>query len=144
MYILDTDHMSLLERGGPESEQIRSCLRLIPQDDVATTIVSYEEQTRGWLGRIAQFSDPERQVVLYAKLKQQLQNYCRVAVLDFDERSAQKLVTLQKAKLRIGTMDLKIAAITLANGATLVTRNLSDFGKVPELVLEDWSWERES
>ena len=36
-------------------------------------------------------------------------------------------------------MDLKIAAIVLANDATLLTRNLGDFRKVPDLKAEDWT-----
>jgi tRNA(fMet)-specific endonuclease VapC len=99
MYVLDTDHMSLLERGGPESENLRDRLRNIPPDDVATTIISYEEQARGWLARIAQFTDPEKQVALYDQLKRQLRNYCRVAVIDFDSRSAAELILLQKEKV---------------------------------------------
>ena len=39
----------------------------------------------------------------------------------------------------IGTIDLKIAAIVLANDATLLRRNLSDFRKVPGLKVEDWT-----
>ena len=42
-------------------------------------------------------------------------------------------------RVRIGTMDLKIAAIVLAHDATLLSRNLSDFRKVPGLKVEDWT-----
>jgi tRNA(fMet)-specific endonuclease VapC len=38
-------------------------------------------------------------------------------------------------------MDLKIASITLAFGATLVTRNWSDFIRIPGLKIEDWTKE---
>ena len=41
--------------------------------------------------------------------------------------------------IRIGAMDLKIASIALANNATLLSRNLKDFGKVPDLKVEDWA-----
>ena len=36
-------------------------------------------------------------------------------------------------------MDLKIAAIAMANNATLLARNLKDFGKIPTLQVEDWA-----
>jgi tRNA(fMet)-specific endonuclease VapC len=41
--------------------------------------------------------------------------------------------------LGIGTLDLKISAIALTNGLTVLTRNRSDFGRVPNLLTEDWS-----
>ncbi|MBM3862272.1 MAG: type II toxin-antitoxin system VapC family toxin [Verrucomicrobia bacterium] len=45
---------------------------------------------------------------------------------------------LRKHRLRVGTMDLKIASICLAHDATLLTRNLADFQKVPGLRVENW------
>jgi hypothetical protein len=44
---------------------------------------------------------------------------------------------LRKERVRIGTVDLKIASIVLVNDATLVSSNLRDFSKVPGLRVED-------
>jgi tRNA(fMet)-specific endonuclease VapC len=139
MVLLDTDHISLLDRGGAEGARIRNRLRSVPPDDVATTIISYEEQMRGWLSRIAQAPTLERQVAAYGELKRQLRNYCDIAVVDFDEKAAAEFERLKKARIRIGTMDLKISAVALINNATLLSHNLADFGKVPGLRVEDWS-----
>jgi tRNA(fMet)-specific endonuclease VapC len=139
MYLTDTDHMSLMQRGGAEGQRIWQRIRTIPPDDLGTTVVSYEEQMRGWLARIARATTLQRQIADYSELKQLLQNYCNIAVLDFDAKAAAEFERLRQAKIRIGTLDLKIAAIALANNAILLTRNLSDFSKVPGLQVEDWS-----
>jgi tRNA(fMet)-specific endonuclease VapC len=139
MYLLDTDNMTLLERAGPEGARLKARVATIPQDDLATTIVSYEEQTRGWLSVSARARTPEAQIAAYRRLKTHLQIYCKIVVIDYDEKAAAEFERLWQAKIRIGTMDLKIAAIALANDATLLTRNLSDFSKVPGLKAEDWS-----
>ncbi len=81
----------------------------------------------------------ERQIFDYSELKKLLQSYCSFAVLDYDAGAAAEFQRLLASKLRIGTMDMKIAAIVLANNAVLLTRNSTDFGKVPNLHIEDWS-----
>ena len=139
MYLFDIDHMSLIEHGGMEYERIKARLRSMPPDDVATTIISYEEQTRGWLARIAQMTTPERQTTVYSQLKRQLRNYCDIAVVEFDSTAAVVFKRLRQEGIRIGTMDLKIAAIALANDAMVITRNTQDFSRVPDLKFEDWS-----
>ena len=59
-------------------------------------------------------------------------------ILPFDAEAANIFHRLREDRIRIGTMDLKIAAISLAHDATLLTRNLVDFQKVPGLRLENW------
>ena len=139
MVVLDTDHMSLVERGGAEGWRIWQRIRALAPDDVATTIISFEEQTRGCLARIAGATTLDRQIADYSELKQLLQAYSNIAVLGFDAKSAVEFERLRKAKIRIGTMDMKIASIAIANEAILLARNRSDFGKVPKLTVEDWS-----
>ena len=59
-------------------------------------------------------------------------------MLDWTAACAAQFTNVKAAKTRIGTMDLKIASIALANGATLLSRNLDDFQRVPELRVVDW------
>lgn len=59
-------------------------------------------------------------------------------IIDFDDVAATKFQELKKAKIRVGTMDLKIAAIALVHGASVLTGNKGDFRQVPGLKIEDW------
>jgi tRNA(fMet)-specific endonuclease VapC len=43
------------------------------------------------------------------------------------------------AKLNVKHNDLRIAAVAKDIGATVVTRNRRDFGRVPGLMIEDWA-----
>ncbi|HTU20274.1 MAG TPA: type II toxin-antitoxin system VapC family toxin [Gemmataceae bacterium] len=56
----------------------------------------------------------------------------------FDERAAEQFDNLRTRKLRLGTMDLKIAAIALVNQALLLSANRRDFEQVPGLRAENW------
>jgi tRNA(fMet)-specific endonuclease VapC len=61
-----------------------------------------------------------------------------VHVLPWDTEAANILLDLRKQRIRIGTMDLKIASIVLAHNAVLLSQNLRDFQRVPDLQVEDW------
>src|SRR5690348_2892047 len=130
MVLLDTDLLTLLERGGSSSLQLQLRLDEIPPTQVATTIISYEEQSRGWMARIAQAKTKAQYESLYRMLSEHLATFCELPVVPFDSKAVEMYFKL-RGGFRIGTMDLKIAAIALANDATLLTRNLSDFQKVP-------------
>lgn len=138
MYILDTDHLSILERGGDPAQRLRQRLSNVDPTQVAVTVISYEEQTRGWLSYIQKAKNIKQQAQAYRQLKQQLQNYCKMPMLEFDRVAIQEFQRLRKEYRRLGTMDLKIAAIALVNKATLLTRNDRDFGQIAGLSIEDW------
>lgn len=140
MIVLDTDCLSLLERERLlESSNLLRNLEAHSSEEICTTIISFEEQMRGWLSYIARCKEINDQIAGYERRHRFLESYRNTPVLDFDERAAIVLSDLRKRKVRIGTMDLKIASITIANKAILVTRNLSDFQQVPGLRAEDWT-----
>jgi len=140
MYILDTDHASLYQHGDPLLGQR---LDTLPPNQLATTIVTYEEQITGRLTVVRRAAAGPARVHAYLWLQRTLDFFCRMPMLPLDEPASiifQRLIAL---KLRIGTQDLRIASIALANEMTLLTRNRRDFQRVPGLVLEDWSIPRD-
>ena len=62
--------------------------------------------------------------------------------LPFDDSCAEQYgvirADLSQQGALIGPNDLMIAATALANGMTLVTHNLREFSRVPDLLIEDW------
>ena len=63
----------------------------------------------------------------------------QLPIVSFTAKAIQEYRQLQAFKLNVGKKDLRIAAIGREFSATIVTGNLSDFGRVPGLAVEDWS-----
>ena len=140
MILLDTDSITILQRGsGTDHGRLIGKIRQHSAEVIATTINSYEEQMRGWLAFVAKARTMPHQVESYRRLLKHLEDYREIPLLTFDELAAIEFQRLRQSRLRVGTMDLKIAAIALARDATLVTRNLADFGKIPGLRAEVWT-----
>lgn len=140
MLILDTDHMSLMHWGdGEEAERFRKRLAQAVADQPSTTIVSYEEQTRGWLAYMARAKTLEQQIEAYRRLHRHLTVYASIAVVDFDEGAAVEFQALKHLRRRIGVYDLRIASIAKSRRAALITRNTGDFSQVPGLSIDDWT-----
>lgn len=139
MYILDTDHLSLIQRNGQEGKRILTKLATIEKAEVAVTVITYEEQVRGRLNVLSRAKTPDEQVFAYQGLQQLGMDYRSIVIIPFSRAAALEHQRLRKAYPRLGNMDLKIAAISLMNNAILLTRNTSDFGQIMELSIEDWS-----
>lgn len=139
MVVLDTDHLSVLDHeSGAAARRLAARLSAVAAQGVATTIVNVEEQMRGWLAYLAQARTVTDQIAAYDQFARYLRRYARVTILDFDAAAAAMFQRLRKTHRRAGTMDLKIAAVTLARGATLLTRNVSDFHQISGLKVESW------
>jgi tRNA(fMet)-specific endonuclease VapC len=65
MYILDTDHLSILDRGGVVAQVLLRRLARVPPQQVVTTIISYEEQMRGWLNYATKRQTMAQQIEAY-------------------------------------------------------------------------------
>ena len=139
MYLLDTDHMTILRRGGANALRLSLRISSVPDTEIGSCIVVYEEQMRGWLAEAARVRTAQERIIIYSALASNLSIYCGMTLLPFDEAASAHFDALQAAKVRIGTQDLKIASIALANNAAVLTRNTRDFGKVPGLLFADWT-----
>ncbi len=107
-------------------------------ETVATTIVSAEEVLRGWLGIVHRLRDVHHQLPAYTRLQKFLNVLSDWEIAVFDEHAADRFMMLRRQRIRIGTMDLKIASISLVSDALLVTANLRDFSQFPGLRCENW------
>lgn len=140
MILLDTDHLTHLKY--PDSDRGRRLIArltaLPPTEVVAVSIVSVEERMRGWLAAIAKEKQAIRQVVGYRELTRLIEFYREFEVVPFDEAAARQFDDLRARRLRLGTMDLKIAATALVHDALLVSANRGDFERVPGLRVENW------
>jgi tRNA(fMet)-specific endonuclease VapC len=72
-------------------------------------------------------------------LTQILTDFSRAQVLPFDAASSSRFEGLRQQRIRVATMDLRIAAIALVSGMTVLTCNTADFQRVPGLLVEDWT-----
>ena len=107
-------------------------------EPVACAIVSVEEVVRGWLAVISRRPDVHKQVPAYARPQRFFNVLSSWQIVPFDERAAGRFEILRRQRIRIGTMDLKIASIALVNHALVVTANVRDYSLVPGLRWENW------
>lgn len=134
--ILDTDHVSLLERG---HQAIRTRLSSFPPETLAVSAITVEEMVRGRLAVLAKRIEGERRVHAYKKFIETVLFFSTVPVIPFEMECERKFQELRGKRIRIGSQDLRIASTALVHNAAIVTRNRKDFERIPDLVLEDWS-----
>jgi tRNA(fMet)-specific endonuclease VapC len=139
-YLFDTDHASILQRRrGPEFLALDARVAGQPPTDLGFSIVSLHEQVLGAHNFINQARTTVSSIRGYEFLSRIIDAFSGVQVLPFDASAAAAYDDLRARRVRIATMDLRIAATALARGLIVLTRNTRDFSQVPRLVTEDWT-----
>ena len=139
-YLLDTDHISFLQRrSGQEFTRLIIRMEQHSQVDFALSIVSFHEQVLGvhnFINRARINIDVMRGYTLLLEI---LQGFSSAPVLPYEAEAVAIFDELRRQKVRVSTIDLRISAIALSHNLIVLTRNVSDFSKVPGLMTEDWT-----
>lgn len=138
MILLDTDHVNILQSRGPRAAVLTGRMGASYDQDFRVTAITLEEQMRGWLALIHRLNNVQKQIPANERLVGLVDFFARWHIVPFDQGAADVFARLREQRVRIGIMDLKIAATALANGAILLSANLRDFDQVPGLHVENW------
>jgi tRNA(fMet)-specific endonuclease VapC len=129
-YMLDTNTCIAIIKKAPR--QLRERLKKISIDDVWVSSIVIAEL---WFGIEQSQKRKDNETALRDFLKY-------VTVVDWPDQAAPhygKIRTYLKRKgTPIGAMELLIAAHALSMKAVLVTHNVREFERVPQLKVEDW------
>lgn len=130
MIVLDTDVVSDLMRPKP-SPTLMARLAEVSASEQSTTAVT--------LGELAYGANRAQRPELYTRAMRLLKG-TRIFPFDRDaaERYGRIRCELERDGTRLADPDLRIAAIVLAHGATLVSGNVRHFGRVSGLTVHDW------
>lgn len=136
-YFLDTDTLNHFHAGQP---QVVRRVAAVNPSDLAITVLTRVEILRGRFEFLHKASSREQLLRAQQRLDESEQALAEWNVVKIDAGAALQFERLrgQKGIRKIGRGDLLIACITLANRATLVTRNTRDFAAIPELQIENW------
>jgi len=137
LYMLDTDCVSLILYNHPQ------LIANTAKHQVAITIVTVQELFNGWVNRINDPSQINNLPQVYSKFWTTVKYLQTMEILDFTPEADHCLKQLLKNNppLRKNRLqkDMRIGAIALSIGATVVTRNQKDFTQVPGLKIADWT-----
>ena len=136
LYALDTDILSLFQRGHPV---VCQHVASHPLTNLAITIITIEEQLSGWYSLLRSTTRRDHLAVAYQSLADTIPVLAKFTILAFPEAAQIRFEQLVTLKLNVRKMDLRIAAIALEYHAVVATRNVRDFQRVPGLVVEDWT-----
>ena len=135
--VLDTNHFSAVDRNGAAAKAIAKKATMHP-GALFITVITVEEVMRGWLALLASKKDRADEIGVYRRIKRSTEMFAQWDILEWDADALAIFENLRKQRLKMSTADMKIASIALAHDATLLTQNVADFSRIPDLHVANW------
>jgi tRNA(fMet)-specific endonuclease VapC len=138
MILLDTDHLSILVNRNATGHAALVSRLENSGDSLGVPVICVEEQCKGWLAKIHRAKEVHQQIPAYERFIDLFHFLADWEIVSFQTAAADIFKDLRKQKVRIGSQDLKIAAIALTYPAVVLSANLRDFRQVPGLQVDNW------
>lgn len=135
-HLLDTDTTTLYQWQHPK---VVANIRYAPAGTVGHAAVTAAEQIEGRLAEIKRARTPEDIAACSGAFAVTVRFFADFELVPMTVGAVLRFRGLLALKLNVGGNDLRIAATALDIGATVVSRNVRDFGRVPGLNVVDWS-----
>jgi len=140
MFLFDTDHFTILQQQAePQSSRLAARMSQFTPSDFYVSIVTFHEQVLGWNAYLNRARDTAGVMRAYRMFERILTDFAAAQVVTFDQAVANGFDAFRAKKIRVGTMDLRIAASALSREFVLLSRNIADFRRIPGLRVEDWT-----
>ena len=139
MIAFDSDVLTDILRGVPRYVQRAAA---IPSTDQSIPVVVVEEVQRGWLNAIRRAESGKGKMTLEGAYAAFASSFVRMAaypILPYTAGAEALFQPWRRAKVKVGSQDMRIAAICLDHGATLVTRNARDYARIPGFTFDVWT-----
>ena len=137
-FILDSDVLSDYQRQRPD---VVRKVNSYPAGQLGVAIVSVIERLSGWYDEIrAKGLTLQEQADLYLGLGDSIKLFSYFEIIPYSVAAMHQYERFRKMKpaLNVRGPDLRIASIAIENKATLITFNIRDFKRVPELKYIGW------
>src|SRR5262245_50802762 len=100
LYILDSDHLSLYQRG---HQSLWVHISTVPPEQITITIISVEELLRGRLAQVHRATNSQARLNAYHWLWETIDFLRNFTILKYNSEAEAYFETLRTQKIRIGT-----------------------------------------
>ena len=137
MTAIDNDIYTLFVMG---NLKVVANILKFPRGELALPVIVVEEVLRGWLNKIRKAQTKQSDLIrAYELLSRSVRAMQQFHLLAFTDEAFAQEQQWRSEGVRVGTQDLRIAAICVSQDIKLISNNYSDFHRIPNLNLETWN-----